>query len=400
MPGKPRFLYFLSRPTYRVDKDSEIWNIPLPLGRKQAVKPPKKGAGISVSHGDYFSAARRFLENNQFQILTFALAQVLHRTIPVKEIEEIRIYLEKHGEFYHPARVETVANAKKIPFVLNVAISDAGIECIQREFRLLHKLNNDYPFSFLPKVYGQGHVRTSRSQIKIHMFLAEWLEGFDEFHISQDKTESKNKIVVWDSIRGNFFLSAEQTKALYRQAATILTCYYNLETGEQIFPWHHAAGDFVINVIDNNTVELKLVTVRNYAPLFENATLSNQETGAGLITVALLIFFLNLSIRMRLDRIDGTGDIVWSDNIAVEATLEGFLQGLRLQAQRDLFSNLREEYLKKWLLLCSKTDLFDLLQTILSRYNPKAPEIPIIQENLKEHAVVLHHAMNRKLHNI
>lgn len=400
MPGKPRFLYFLSHPKYCVDKDSAIWKIPLPLSRNQSVKLPQKETGVSVSHGDYFCAVRLFLENNQFKVLTLALAQQFNRTIHFKEIEEIRICLEKHGAFYHPARLETVADGKKMLFVLNVALSNAGKECIQREFRLLQKLNNDFPFSFLPKVYGQGQVRTNSNPIEIHMFLGEWLEGFNEFHISRDRTDAKNKIVVWDSIHGNFFLSANQTKELYRLAAMILTCYYNVETLEQIFPWHHAAGDFVIKVIDNNTVELKLVTVRKYAPLFEKNALENQESGAGFIPEALLVFFLNLSIRMRLDRMDGTGDIAWSDNIAVEGTLEGFLQGLALQAQRGLFPDLLDEYFKKWLLFCSKIDLFDLLQTIVNQYNPQAPEGPVILKNLREHAVVLHHAIDRKLSNI
>ena len=128
MPDKPRFLYFVSHPKYCVDNGSEIWKIPLPLSRNESVKPPTKGTDGSVSHGDYFRAVRLFLEKNRFQILTFALAQQLNRTIHVKEIDEIRIYLEKHGEFYHPARVETVVGTKKIPLVLNVAVSDAGRE--------------------------------------------------------------------------------------------------------------------------------------------------------------------------------------------------------------------------------------------------------------------------------
>ena len=46
---------------------------------------------------------------------------------------------------------------------------------------------------------------------------------------------------------------------------------------------------------------------------------------------ALLIFFLNLSIRMRLDRYDGVGDIVWADGLVVQSTLDGFFEGLALK---------------------------------------------------------------------
>jgi hypothetical protein len=44
----------------------------------------------------------------------------------------------------------------------------------------------------------------------------------------------------------------------------------------------------------------------------------------------LLIFFLNLSIRMRLDRYDGVGDIVWADGPVVQSTLDGVMDGLAL----------------------------------------------------------------------
>jgi len=106
-------------------------------------------------------------------------------------------------------------------------------------------MNNDFPFSFVPKVYGTGEVFTKDNHY-ISMFLGEWFEGFNEFHISRDPADGKNKIVVWDNQQSNFFLSADQIMELYRQATMILTSYYNIETFEQIFSWHHAAGDFVL----------------------------------------------------------------------------------------------------------------------------------------------------------
>ena len=61
-----------------------------------------------ISHGDYFTAVRNFLEQDGYEIITRAVSQQTRRDITSEEIEEIRIFLEKHGEFYHPARIETV----------------------------------------------------------------------------------------------------------------------------------------------------------------------------------------------------------------------------------------------------------------------------------------------------
>lgn len=76
-----------------------------------------------------------------------------------------------------------------------------------------------------------------------------------------------------------------------------MTCYYNAETFEQIFPWHHAAGDFVIKLQKNN-MKMKLITVRQYAPMLENkneTAKNNTDSDIYLMLEAMLVFFLNLS---------------------------------------------------------------------------------------------------------
>lgn len=395
MPNTPRFNYFLSHKKNPVKKYSQIWSTPLPLNRHQAGEHLRLEAGISISHGDYFCAARDFLKKNSFEIVTRAISQRLHRNINTEEIKEINICLEKYGEFYHPARIETVADWKEILFVLNVAISNAGNESMQREYRLLQKLNREFPFSFIPKVYGQGQI-CSKSNLQIRMFLGEWFEGFNEFHISRDPIDKINRINVWDPEKGNFFLTAEQTLEIYSQAAMILTCYYDVETLEQIYPWHHAAGDFVIKLI-NDKIDVRLVTVRQYASMFEENEMEDQDQGADLILEALLVFFLNLSIRMRLDRLDGVGEIVWSDNIAVEGTLKGFFEGLALKPPIDLLPLPLVDCLQKHLLSCSQADLFDLSQAIVNAYNPKAPEVPVIKHNLQSHVMILYKSINNWL---
>ncbi|RZB31642.1 MAG: hypothetical protein SRB2_04611 [Desulfobacteraceae bacterium Eth-SRB2] len=388
MPNLRQFKYFLSHKKNSVQKDSQTWTTLLPMSRKQRLND----AGICVSHGDYFTAVRNFLEQDGSEIITRAVSQHMRREATSQEIEAINIFLEKHGEFYHPARIEAMLHGTVIPFVLNVAISNSGKNCIQREYGLLKQLNEDFLFSFLPKVYGQDCVSIAGNEFK--MFLGEWFQGYNEFHISLDPEDEKYKIVVWDHEHGNYFLTDDQAINLYRQAARILTCYYNVKTFEQILSWHHAAGDFVLKC-QNNRIDLKLITVRQYRPLFENDS-GNENPDAELILEALLVFFLNLAIRIRLDRLDGVGEIVWSDDIAVEGTLKGFFEGLALKPPIVSIPGPLTDCFRNHLLSCSQSDLFGLSQAMVDAYNPQSPEIPVIKKNLKKHVKVLFSAIKQK----
>jgi len=180
MPHKPQFKYFLSDATNSVQKNSEIWSIPLPATRKQ----PQRVTGISVTYGDYFSAVHSFLEQNRFEILIFAFSKSINRQIIPEEIKEIRVCLVKHGEFYHPSLIEAVLNKHSCKFVVNVAISATGRDCIEREYNCLKRLGNDFSFSSIPEVYGYGEVCVKEGGHTISMFLGQWFEGFNEFHIS------------------------------------------------------------------------------------------------------------------------------------------------------------------------------------------------------------------------
>ena len=91
---------------------------------------------MSISHGDYFRSVRSFLEQNRLETLTSAIAHHFNREIRPKEIEEIRIVLEKHGEFYHPARIEVIACEKAVSLVVNVAVSQVGNKYILNEFNI------------------------------------------------------------------------------------------------------------------------------------------------------------------------------------------------------------------------------------------------------------------------
>jgi hypothetical protein len=388
----PRFSFFISHSKEPVTADSLIWHDPIPL-RLDALM---KHAGESVSHAAYFRAAQTFLEAHSFEFLIRAVSRQLNRDVKAPDIDEIRICLEKHGEFYHPARVETVVYQKKLSFVLNVAISETGRRFIEKEFQLLNRLNTEQPLHYLPQAYGFGRTVGSNRQ-NFAMFLGQWFDRYHEFHISIDPVDKKPKIMVWNDARGRFFLSAEQTQALYAQASKILTGYYNLESFEQIFSWHHAAGDFIVKT-ENEKLELKLITVRQYAAIVESQ--KNTQTAPGdpqRILQVLLIFFLSLSIHMRLDRLDGIGEMVWSDSIAVEATVIGFLEALSMKPDVQSLPDSPLACVIAYLASCTAGDLIDLTEAILNRFNPQMPGLTLVKKNIHRHVETLHSSIKQIL---
>ena len=393
MLPNPKFSYFLYSNTTPVDSHHVVWRQPLPLSRNYSGKKD----GSSISHGDYFGAVRTFLENRGLEILLRAATLQLQQKAKPEDIREIRIRLEKHGEFYHPARIEVPVGQQSIFFVLNVAVSETGIRTIHEEYRNLKRLNDGFPLSFLPQVYGFGQTTTAGKR-KISIFLGQWFEGYNEFHISRDMSDHLEKIIVWDDAGRHYFLSTEQQSELYRQAARILAYFYNAETSEQIFAWHHAAGDFIVR-IENGLLDLKLITVRRYAPLIQNLNHpENSVKDPEMLLQALLLFFLGLSIRMRLDRLDGVGDITWADCRAVPATLEGFFDGLVLKPQIPELPDAIDQCFGYYLSVCSQEDLFELAKAVVKEFNPRSAETSIVKQHLEAHVESLHRSIELFLH--
>ena len=390
MSYTPLFSYFLSPDEIPVSPNSAIWRQPLPLSRQFS----GQNATETLCLGEYFSAIRTFLENDSGKIISRALARRLQQKVTVQDIQEIRIHLEKHGEFYHPACIEVHSQPHRISFALNVAVSDTGISTIKKEYDNLSRLNNEFSPCFLPEVYGFGEVKSPGGS-KLRMFLGHWFDGYHEFHISRDPSDDKNKILVWDNSRLPHYLSLVQSADLYRQAARILTHYYKVESFEQISSWHHGAGDFVVK-IDQTGLDVKLISVRGYASLFDNlADPANKEMDPELILQTLLIFFLNLSVRMRLDRYDGVGEIVWADGIVVQSTLDGFFEGLAHKPTIACLPDSIETCFRYYLSVYTREDLYELGKVVMKTFHRRAPELRIIKQQLKDHTAELNRLVSQ-----
>jgi hypothetical protein len=380
MPEQKRFFYFMSDDPEPVFPNSPLWNTALPLGCHQQPFPDVTRTDENLTYGEYFEAVTEFIDIHLFDSIANAMCHLVGRTVKPHEICRIHIHLEKHGAFYHPARIVLLLAACRISLVVNLAVSAVGKKTIKNEYRQLKRLANRFSPAWVPNVFGFGRVQVDGLRY-VQMFLGEWFEGYHEFHVSQRNGQGATGIRVWDPKNENLFLSRRQAQRIYEQTAMILAAYYGIETFEQIHSWHHAAGDFVVSM-HNDEPRVKLITVRRYEPLFN---LSGEVDTLETILNTLLIFLLNMSIRLRIDRMDGVGDVAWIDVDVVEGIIHGFFKGLVLQAETLRIPYALIDAFKTFLLHLPGMDIRDIFKRIVHQIDPKNPDLPVIKQNLDLH---------------
>jgi hypothetical protein len=340
----PTARYYLSSQADPIDSRHSLWHRPLPDRRAKASSIPEAPAAPRTTYGDYFLAVARFCASDGWALVRQAAAYKTARPIEEAELQDIMIFLEKHGAFYHPARLQIKIADQLISLAVNVAVSSDGRRTLPYEVKALHRLSEQRPFGWLPRVYGSQTA-------EIPMFLGDWFDGFHEFHLTRP-ADGESAIVVWDGSDAPTLLSKNQAADLYRQAAMILAACYDPLTTRQIFPWHHAAGDFVVRM-DGNGVEVRLISARGYRPLTEPAGEADSEQA---VLEALTIFLIHLSLRMRLDRIDGVGPVAWAADACLAPMIEGFFQGLDLAARISGFPEAFPDLFRRYIAVRDKTD--------------------------------------------
>ncbi|RLB81061.1 MAG: hypothetical protein DRH17_10365 [Deltaproteobacteria bacterium] len=383
---QPKVKYLVPSPHGYARFDDCMCQAPVRLTRCEAVP----AHGPILSYGQYFQGITDVISRDDYRLLVNATARQLARDISVADIKEILIYAEKHGSDYHPARIEVMVGEVCAPFVMNVAVTERGKAWLCREFEVLQHLNRKHDFPFLPQTYFQGEASYNiggggETDIAMLMFLADWFQGYHEFHLSNNKEDGSLRLVLWDVEKGHRRLFLPQVRQIYSQAAMILTLYYDLETFEQIFPWHHAAGDFVVKA-QEGSLDVRLVTARQYAPMLEP---SEGEA----VHEALLFFLLNLSVRMRLDRLDGVGAVTWADDECVDATLEGFWEGLRIKERQGVIEMGFVDGFAQHVRSLAKEDLSDRFHALIDACDQSAPDIPMIRRHLERHTSKFHAAL-------
>ena len=385
---EPTFSYYISGLPEPIGPENSLWYTPLNGGETHPQNPDTPPFTI----GDYFICATDFMGRDKAGPLKKGVTFHLHKKAEEKKIVNISIFLEKHGAFYHPARVLVKLDSQISPltFALNAAISHRGLALMDTEYRCLNRLMPfPEPESPLPAVFGQSTF--SFHGKKVGFFLAHWFNGYQEFHITRGRGKNPH-VVLWQSDGDQVKMSASHPFEIYSKASQILTTYYNPTTFEQIFPWHHAAGDFIAGEI-NGTLDVKLITIRGYNALFD-IDKPPEKRNMEDVFQGLLLFLAHLSLRMRIDRIDGTGNYHFLPADTIHATLTGFFRALADKTIDGYSHGDLQNKFFQFLLQFDGEDFKHILTLILNAHPQPEMEGKLIQKNLDSHVESLHHAIN------
>ena len=378
------FHFLLSGPDGDIELSSET------LARPFLISPEEQHPFLTLA--DYFEALRQLIMLDGGRVLASALKnQGLQPGMNLAGISGVIIRSEKHGAFYHIASVEITGLKKNIKFAVTSALSESAKATLKEEYRILQELAAILPGSF-PELFCRETVtlQTDRGTAEFIMVLGEWLAGYHEWHASDDLASGKQRIRLWDYEKGFRFLSEAESYAMLRQAAYILACCYDQSTFCQVYPWHHGAGDFVVNP-EPGAVSVKLITARQYDPLVH---FDGEEPADRL--VAAIHFLLNLSLRIRLDRLDGVGAPAWLDEFAVHAAVEGFFAGLQAAATTNrLMIGPVADFLEIMQSFDAQ-EISGMYESLLQVYADEDQEdFRLIRRRLPEHAGQLHEALQR-----
>lgn len=383
--GKNRLHFFISGEAKEVLPGSKLWEVPLSgkePGRDDAVASGSARQDREITIGEYFSASCRFLSRNGFSILISGLEAILQKPVSYEHIHHISVFLEKHGAFYHPLKIRIdLTDTQTCFFVLNGAVGNPGLSLIEKEVSLIAKLKKSLPKKYLPLVFGWGILNTPKG--RIGFFLGEWFQDYKEFHVTAGN--GQRQIVIWESDGSCRYLSQKAALPVYREAARILTYYYNIETFEQIYPWHHAAGDFIVREADGQ-FQVRLITVRGYSVLTEFGADETEKKNH--ILPSLLVFFFNLSLRMRLDRLDGTGRAVMLMDGVIKATVDGFLDALDEKTKAYDYGDLKCVFIS-FFKGFDLDQMMNICLTLLETGDINPTENGLIKGNLKSHCRIL-----------
>jgi hypothetical protein len=360
---KPTIRYLVASPFGDVSVDNDRLDFPLECDP------------LKTTYRTYFRSIGDFLTAGNSVPLLRAVSERLECAISINEVYEIIVRSEKHGALYHPASIDVVTKHNRVKFGLNVAITETGKDFLKREFVVLRTLRDKFNLPYLPRPYDVDELNS------MVFLLEEWFEGYHEFHLSKTE-DGEQKIKLWQFGKGYHYLSFEQRFEVYKQASKILTLYYDFKDFSQIYPWHHAAGDFIARIEDDK-IDVRLTTARQYEPYM---TFQDKEDINPVI--ALFYFLLNLTIKMRLDKLDGVGATVWAKDFCLEATKEGFIEGLRLKDELKDYLGSEDEFIHLLKSFCSE-DLKTAYSPLIDLYK-QTGDYPVITVNLDKHVEALH----------
>ncbi len=276
---------------------------------------PLEGCPGKTTYRAYFEAMEAWLCEDGGAVLFAAASALLRRPVSPADVKDILLCSEKHGAWYHPARLELVlVDGGRAVFCLLAASALPGFLAMEEEYLLLKRLGEEGRGNVLPRVFAQADRSDWEGRGDWAFMLAEWLTGHHEFHINEN-----DRLLLWDYDAGFRPLSRKQAREVFERIASIAAAFFDPATGRRVHPWHHAAGDFIVSATDA-AVSVKLSTARGFDPI---GTDGLPDRGDHVLR-ATLAFFLDLALRIRLDRRNGTGETVFMDDEVLKAALSGF----------------------------------------------------------------------------
>jgi hypothetical protein len=366
--------YFFSSPHGDVPVDSET------LARPFMVEPMRNHPFMAL--GDFFHLVRLFLLDRAGPVLTSLLSRIWGRDIRLRDIDNVVIRYEKYGTLYQIVSAEIVSGSQKAKFAVSAALTTTAQENITLEYNLISYINTKTGLPYLPRVFCINSLDVEKdSRVEnVALTLAEWFEGYHEWHFSKDE-RGKDRIVLWDTEKGNRPASDQEAYAIIREASRILTLYYDVETSERIIPWHHGAGDFIVKT-DSGNVDVKLVTARGYEAFTSSDACETTNPLWGLLN-----FFIELTTKMRLDKLEGMGDTTWAGSIFVTAAMEGFAQAMKTKETQGQCGPLTVADFIASAKALTQNEIEESINSKLGEYQARdTSDYEVIKTHLKEHA--------------
>jgi hypothetical protein len=264
-------------------------------------------------------------------------------------------------------------------------VSSQGKAVIAEETAALRHLQEHHN-GVLPKIYGMAE---DIGAYGMSMFMADWLEGFCEWHLTGEEEDRLcSRVVMWDPVLGHHDLTPIQTAALFRRSAAVLTGFYDVATSGHVARWHHGAGDFIIRPIGDAHLDMRLITVRRYAPLMTGIEDRPEE-----MIDALLAFFLELTLKNRVDRRDGIGDMVLAETTAVGATVKGFFDGLAHQVAAGHLPGTFVGDFRGYIAALGEREIVGLAASLIERLPPGSGERELYDRHGDAHVIALMSAL-------
>lgn len=338
----------------------------------------------AATYEAYFTAAADFLAQDDMALPREVAGRAMGTPPESVALDAVCIHLVKHGAFYHPAQVSIGANGQTITLALNVAVSDAGRRRLAHEAAHLTLLHDTFPDHYVPGLYGAGAGRAGDGR-EIPMFAAEWLTGFYELHQTPTASGAGRQWSVWDCDHGTWLMTDDESDSFFRQAARILSYYFDPHTLSTIQSWHHAAGDFVVGKTGAG-IQVRLITVRRYGPVMD---LGGEAVDLQTLLEALTVHLLRTSLWMRIDRFDGVGELVWAHDRCLAPICRGYLQGVARMAR---LNGLPDEFVlgvTQYLAVHPPEAFQDMGLQLLSQLPETMPEAALIREHLDTHCTDL-----------